>query len=66
MKVRPINDPDRLIELQEGLDEILARAAAKLNEAGFSTKEVLEALHEIVMNRWRAYDEDPDPADDSE
>jgi hypothetical protein len=66
MKVRPINDPDRLIELQEGLDDMFARAVAKLNDAGFSTKEVLEALHEIVMNRWRAYDEDPDPADDSE
>lgn len=59
MKVRPLNDPDRSIDLQSGLDDVVASATAKLNEVGFGTKEVLEALHEVVMNRWKAYDEDP-------
>ena len=64
MKVRPLSDPDRSIELQEGLDGILLQATEKLNDAGFSTKEVLEALHEGVLARWKAYDEDRGPAED--
>jgi hypothetical protein len=43
MKVRPISDPDRSIELQHGIDGIVAHATAKLNAAGFSTSEVLIA-----------------------
>lgn len=64
MKVRPLNDPDRGIELQESLDDMIMRMEAKLNEAGFSTREVLTAFNEVLANRWKAYKEDPDPADD--
>jgi hypothetical protein len=66
MKVRPLNDPDRGIELQQGLDEIVAHATNKLNDAGFSTADVLMAWDEVLNNRWKILEEDPDPADDPE
>lgn len=64
MKVRALNDADREIDLEEGIDEIVQRMEAKLNEAGFSTHEVLNALEEVVRNRRLALAEDPDPAED--
>lgn len=63
MKVRPINNPDRSIDLQAGLDDITANATARLNQAGFTTTEVLTAWDEVLNNRWKILQEDPDPAD---
>lgn len=60
MKVRPLTDPDRAIDLQQGLDEIMANATLRLNEAGFSTTEVLIAWDETLNNRWNILEEDPD------
>jgi hypothetical protein len=53
MKVRPISDPDRSIDLQYGIDGIMAHATAKLNSAGFSTSEVLTAWDETLNTRWK-------------
>jgi hypothetical protein len=64
MKVRPISDPDRSIDLQYGIDGIMAHATAKLNAAGFSTSEVLTAWDEVLNYRWKMLEEDPDPAED--
>jgi hypothetical protein len=60
MKVRPLADPDRSTALQAGLDAIVATATVKLNDAGFSTTEVLLAWDEVLNNRWRMQEEDPD------
>ena len=60
MKVRPPNDPDRSIDLQQGLDEITAHATARLTRAGFSTADVLMAWDEVLNNRWLILEEDPD------
>jgi hypothetical protein len=66
MKVRPLNHPDRSIDLQQGLDILTEQTIAKLIQAGFSTADVLTAWDEVLNNRWLLLDEDPDPADDPE
>lgn len=66
MKVRPIHHPDRSIELQHGLDDIMAQTIAKLNAAGFGTAEVLTGWDETLNNRWRIHEEDPESVDDPE
>ena len=60
MKVRPINDPDCAIDLQQGLDIIMARATARLNEAGFRTTDVLVAWDDTLNNHWNILEEDPE------
>ena len=66
MKVRPPNDPDRSIDLQQGLDVVVAQTTTKLNDAGFSSADVLMAFDEVLNNRWKLLEEDTDPADDPE
>jgi hypothetical protein len=63
MKVRPITDPDRSIDLQQGLDIITAQTTAKLLQAGFSTADVLMVWDEVLNNRWLILEEHPDPFD---
>jgi hypothetical protein len=35
-----------------------------LNQRGFGTDEILDALERVCRHRRNAYDEDPDPAED--
>ena len=59
MKVRPLKDRDRAIELQEVLDTVVMNIESRMNTEGFSTDEVLDALNTVVLSRWKLNDEDP-------
>jgi hypothetical protein len=60
----PIDDPDRSTQ-EAVLDEMLLKIQIDLNQRGYGTKEILTALDSVCEKRWRAYEQDPDPADDS-
>ena len=59
MKVRPLKDRDRAIELQEMLDTVVMNIESRMNTEGFTTDEVLDALNSVVLARWKLNDEDP-------
>src|SRR5258707_455762 len=62
MKVRPLKDRDRSIEIQEALDTVVMNIESRMKAQGFGTEEVLDALNTVVLARWKLYDEDPDVA----
>jgi pyruvate/oxaloacetate carboxyltransferase len=57
---------DRLLGLEEQLDDMVMRAITKAQEHGFDTAQVLDALENVLKNQRRAYDLDPDPSPDPE
>lgn len=61
---RALDDPDRLIELRDQLNTHLSELLAEATDAGYSTREVLEALSGLCTHQRKLLQEDPDPADD--
>jgi hypothetical protein len=61
---RSLDDPGRLTELREQLDRHLSELLAEATDAGYSTREVLEALSDLCAHQHKLLEEDPDPADD--
>jgi len=61
---RALDDPHRLTELREQLDMHLSDLLAEATDAGYSTREVLEALSGLCAHQHKLLHEDPDPADD--
>jgi hypothetical protein len=60
LKVLPVKDRDRSIEIHEALDTVVMNITARLNAMGVGTDEVMEALQDVLLARWKLYDDDPD------
>ena len=56
--------PDRAIDCQEAVDLPLRELVNSMVVLGWRTPEVFDALEEVIKNQRRAYDADPDPAED--
>ena len=61
---RALDDPERMKELRHQLDAQLAEMLAEATDAGYSTREVIEALSGLCAYHHTLLSEDPDPADD--
>jgi hypothetical protein len=61
---RSLDDPERLRELKEQLDLHLSEVLAEATDAGYSTREVLQALSGLCAHHHKLLEADPDPADD--
>lgn len=59
-----LDDPARLTDLKDQLNLHLAELLADATDAGYSTREVLDALNGLCARQNELLDEDPDPADD--
>lgn len=66
MKLAPraLDDPERLAELKHQLDSQLSEMLAEATDAGYSTREVLDALSGLCSHQHRLLSEDADPAND--
>ena len=62
MKVLPVKDRDRSIEIHEALDTVVMNITARLNAMGVGTDEVMEALQDVLLARRKLYDDDSDVA----
>lgn len=61
---RSLDDPKRLAALMEQLDLHLSELLAEATDAGYSTREVLDALSGLCKHQHTLLEQDPDPADD--
>lgn len=61
---RALDDPARLTDLRDQLDLHLTELLAEATDAGYSTREVLDALNGLYARQHELLEEDPDPADD--
>lgn len=61
---RALDDPARLTDLRDQLDLHLAELLAEATDAGYSTRQVLDALNGLCAHQHELIEEDPDPADD--
>lgn len=59
-----MNETHRIIAVLDLIEEDIIDIIATANGAGFSSREVLQALEMIVKNARIALEEDPDPAED--
>jgi hypothetical protein len=59
------NTDDRHLELQQHLDPILADLIDQFAQAGYTTPEVIDGMRDVLWNRRMAYEQDPDPAEDT-
>ena len=60
----PESDADRVARLEAILDELILKIMVNLNQHGYGTAEILAALDDVCEKRQKAYEEDPDPAED--
>lgn len=61
---RALDDPARLADLRAQLDLPLSELLAEATNAGYSTREVLDALNGLCARQHELLEQDPDPADD--
>jgi hypothetical protein len=61
---RALDDPERPTELKRELDAQLAALLAEATDAGYSTREVIEAMSGLCAHQIKLLAEDPDPAND--
>ena len=61
---RALDDPERMNELRRQLDAQLAEILAEATDAGYSTREVIDAMSGLCSDHHTLLSEDPDPADD--
>jgi hypothetical protein len=61
---RPLHDPERLVELEQQLEEHMTELLAEAADAGYSSAEVLMAFKVVCDRQHKALEEDPDPSDD--
>lgn len=62
--ILPVGDPQRGVQLESILDELILKIMINLNERGYGTGEIITALERVCRRESEAYAEDPDPADD--
>jgi hypothetical protein len=58
------DDHDRAMDCQEAVDMPLRELVDSMVVLGWKAPEVFDALEEVIKNERRAYDADPDPAED--
>jgi hypothetical protein len=63
-EILPIDDPERGAHLAAVIDEMILKIMINLNQRGYGTDEILDALESVCEKRRQANDEDPDPAED--
>jgi len=61
---KPLEDPQRLVELEQQLEAHMSEVLAEAADAGYSSAEVLMAFKIVCERQHAALSEDPDPADD--
>lgn len=61
---RPLQDPNRLVELEQQLEAHMSDVIAEAADAGFSSAEVLMALRVVCERQDVALSADPDQSDD--
>lgn len=61
---RALGDPARPTDLRDQLDLHLTELLAEATDAGYSTREVLDALNGLCARQHELLEEDPHPADD--
>jgi hypothetical protein len=61
---RPLQDPNRLVELEQQLEAHMSDVIAEAADAGFSSAEVLMALRVVCERQHVALSADPDQSDD--
>lgn len=61
---RSLDDPERLVELEDQLDSHISEVLAEAANAGYSTAEVLIALKIVCERQYMALLEGADAADD--
>jgi hypothetical protein len=59
-----LDDPQRLVELEQQLEEQIVETIAQAGDAGYSAAEVLIALKLVCERPYTAQMEYPDPVDD--
>jgi hypothetical protein len=64
-EILEIKDAERSAYLAEVLDEMILKIMINLNQRGYGTEEILEALESVCEKRQHAYEEDPDLAEDT-
>jgi len=58
------HEPERTARLRSALQEMILKIMINLNQRGYGTAEILDALESVCAAERRAYETDPDPADD--
>jgi hypothetical protein len=61
---RSLDDPERLVELEQQLEAHMSEVLAEAADAGYSSAEVFIAFKLVCERQHYALAEDPDPADD--
>lgn len=61
---RALNDPDRINDLEQEMNDRVTELLGEATDAGYSTAEALAALAAVVATQNMILREDPDPADD--
>lgn len=61
---QPGNYPDREFDCDEAMDIAIAELVDAASNAGWSIPEALDALLRVIPSQRKAYEVDPDPADD--
>lgn len=61
---RGLEDPNRLVELEQQLETHMSEVLAEAADAGYSSAEVLMAFKVVCERQHAALAVDPDPADD--
>ncbi|RYG65857.1 hypothetical protein EON80_16550, partial [bacterium] len=61
---RALEDPNRLVELEQQLENHMSEVLAEAADAGYSSAEVLIALKVVCERLHAALTADPNPADD--
>lgn len=63
---RSLDDPHRLVELEQQLEQHMSEVLAEAADAGYSSAEVLMAFKLVCERQHRALELDPDPAEDTD
>ena len=63
---RQLQDPQRLVDLEQQLEAQMTETLAQAADAGYSAAEVLMVFKVVCERQHKALSEDPDPADDPE
>mgnify|MGYP000955649589 CR=1 FL=1 len=66
--IRPNHEgmyPDRNVDCQKAMDVALRELLDLATNAGWSIPETLDAIERVIPHLRKAYEADPDPADDA-
>lgn len=64
LALRTTDDPERLVELQQQIEQHMNELLAEAADAGYSSAEVLMAFRVVCDRQHKALEADQDQADD--